>query len=117
LRFCPQSKSDLHVKTWRASELARRPAEYAHPPSKTLRRAILHYEVESHEVAKKLGQVEECPVYRRDPPASDSLDILLVTQFKSQADLDPNELRQQAFMKKWGAEGNKTMTQTAQHDY
>jgi hypothetical protein len=82
---------------------------YAHPPPKTLRRAILHYGaarfarslvqpkceglkktwVESHEVAKKLGQVEECAVYRRVLAASDSFDILLV----------------------------KTMSHTAQHDY
>ncbi len=43
--------------------------------------------VESHEVAKKLGQVEECPVHRGE-----------------------------AFIKKWGAEDDKTMTRTAQHD-
>jgi hypothetical protein len=73
--------------------------------------------VESNEVARKLGQIEEYHIYRSDLPESGSFNILLVIKFKNNESLAPNKARYDAFMKEWGAERNKKMTDTAQHDY
>ena len=73
--------------------------------------------VESNDVAKKLGQIEEYHMYRSDLPESGSFNLLLVVKFKNTEALAPNKARYEAFMKEWGAERNKKTTQTAQHDY
>jgi hypothetical protein len=73
--------------------------------------------VESNEVARKLGQIEEYHIYRSDLPESGSFNMLLVIKFKNNESLAPNKARYEAFMKEWGAERNKKMTDTAQHDY
>jgi hypothetical protein len=73
--------------------------------------------VESNEVAKKLGQIEEYHIYRSDLPESGSFNMMLVIKFKNNEALAPNKARYEAFMKEWGAERNKKMTDTAQHDY
>jgi hypothetical protein len=73
--------------------------------------------VESNEVAKKLGQIEEYHIYRSDLAESGNFNILLVIKFKNNEALAPNKARYEAFMKEWGAERNKKSTETAQHDY
>ena len=73
--------------------------------------------VDSNEVAKKLGQLEEYHIYRSDLPESGSFNMLLVVKFKNNDSLGPNKARYQAFMKEWGEERNKKTTATAQHDY
>ncbi|MDP8984229.1 MAG: hypothetical protein M3N97_04175 [Pseudomonadota bacterium] len=73
--------------------------------------------VESSEVAKKLGQLEEYHIYRSDLPESGSFNMMLVVKFKNNEALAPNKARYQAFMKEWGEERNKKTTATAQHDY
>jgi hypothetical protein len=73
--------------------------------------------VDSSEVAKKLGQLEEYHIYRSDLPESGSFNMILVVKFKNNDQLGPNKARYQAFMKEWGEERNKKTTATAQHDY
>ncbi len=73
--------------------------------------------VESNEVAKKLGQLEEYHIYRSDLPESGSFNLLLVIKFKNNEALAPNKARYEAFMKEWGAERNKKTIDTEQHDY
>ncbi len=73
--------------------------------------------VESSELAKKLGQIEEYHIYRSDLPDSGNFNLLLVVKFKNNEALAPNKARYEAFMKEWGAERNKKTTETAQHDY
>ncbi len=73
--------------------------------------------VESSEVAKKLGQIDEYHIYRSDLPESGSFNMMLVVKFKNNEALGPNKARYQAFMKEWGEERNKKTTATAQHDY
>ena len=46
-----------------------------------------------------------------------SWNMLLIIKFKNNEALAPNKARYEAFMKEWGAERNKKMTDTAQHDY
>ena len=73
--------------------------------------------VESNEVAKKLGQLEEYHIYQSDMQEAGAFNLLLVIKFKNNEQLAPNKARYEAFMKEWGAERNKKMTDTAQHDY
>lgn len=60
--------------------------------------------VSSQMVAKKLGHIEDYFVYTSDLPNSGSFNVLLVTRYKSGADLVPSKARYEAFMKEWGAE-------------
>jgi hypothetical protein len=73
--------------------------------------------VESNELARKLGQIEEYHIYRSDLPDSGTFNLLLVVKFKNNEALAPNKARYEAFMKEWGAERNKKTTETAQKDY
>ncbi len=73
--------------------------------------------VDSSEIAKKLGQIEEYHIYRSDLPESGSFNLLLVVKYKNSEAMAPNKARYDAFMKQWGAERDKKTTQTAQHDY
>lgn len=58
--------------------------------------------VASQEVAKKLEHIEDYFVYVSELPLSGDFNVLLVTRFKSGADLGPSKARYEAFMKEWG---------------
>ena len=73
--------------------------------------------VESSEVAKKLGQIEEYHIYRSDLSESGSFNLMLVVKFKNNEQLAPSKARYEAFMKEWGSERQKSTTDTAQHAY
>src|SRR5579864_8199371 len=73
--------------------------------------------VESSEIAKKLGQIEEYHIYRSELAESGHFNMLLVVKFKNNEMLGPNKARYEAFMKEWGAERRKKSTDTAQHEY
>jgi hypothetical protein len=60
--------------------------------------------VASQKVAKDLKHIEDYYVYTSDLPNSGSFNVLLVTRYKSGADLIPSKARYEAFMKEWGAE-------------
>jgi len=60
--------------------------------------------VASQKVAKDLKHIEDYYVYTSDLPNSGSFNVLLVTRYKSGADLVPSKARYEAFMKEWGAE-------------
>lgn len=66
--------------------------------------------VASSEAAKKLGHIEDYAVYVSDLPLSGDFNVVLVTNFKSGADLEPSKERYDAFMKAWG-EANEKMTE------
>jgi hypothetical protein len=73
--------------------------------------------VDSSEVAKKLGQIEEYHIFRSDLGESGNFNLMLVVKFKNTDALAPNKARYEAFMKEWGEERNKKTTDTAQHAY
>jgi hypothetical protein len=66
--------------------------------------------VASSEAAKKLGHIEDYAVYVSELPLSGDFNVVLVTNFKSGADLEPSKERYDAFMKEWGA-ANEKMTE------
>ncbi|MBS0611902.1 MAG: hypothetical protein JSS24_01860 [Proteobacteria bacterium] len=73
--------------------------------------------VESMEVQKKLGYIEEYHMYVSDLPSSGNFNLVLVIKLKNDSMLAPNKARYDAFMKEWGVERNKKTTEIAQHDY
>jgi hypothetical protein len=73
--------------------------------------------VDSSEIGKKLGQIEDYHIYRSDLPDSGSFNLMLVVKFKNTEALAPSQARYDAFMKEFGAERNKKTTETAQTVY
>jgi len=73
--------------------------------------------VASNKVAKELGQLEDYWIYRSDLPQSGDFNLLLVVKFANSSDLAPNKKRYEEFMKKWGEERNKKVTDYAQKNY
>ncbi|MGI9325053.1 MAG: hypothetical protein ACR2PZ_07530 [Pseudomonadales bacterium] len=58
--------------------------------------------VESNNIAKDLGHIEDFHIYASDLPQSGEFNLVLTIEYKSGADLEPSKKRYQAFMKKWG---------------
>jgi hypothetical protein len=73
--------------------------------------------VASNEVAKELGQIEDYHIYRSELPGSGAFNLLLVVKFKNNELVGPNKARYEAFMKKWGAERQKSSREISQKDY
>lgn len=63
--------------------------------------------VEASEAAKKLGHIEDYAIYGSAFPASGDFNMVLLTSFKSMADLGPSKEKYDAFMKEWGAQNQK----------
>ncbi|HUY83074.1 MAG TPA: hypothetical protein VMU86_00750 [Steroidobacteraceae bacterium] len=73
--------------------------------------------VASMKVAKRLGQVEGYHIYVSDLPESGHFNMVLVVDYKNDAQLAPNKARYEAFMKAWGAKRNAETNAIAQKDY
>jgi hypothetical protein len=73
--------------------------------------------VDSSQIAKDLGQLEDYHIYVSDLPESGDFNLLLVVKFKNDDALAPNKARYDAFMAKWGAARNKETNEMAQSDY
>ncbi len=71
----------------------------------------------SNDVAKELGQIEDWKIMRSDLPLSGQFNLLLMVKFKDSDALAPNKERYEAFMRKWGEERNKKVTEFAQKNY
>lgn len=67
--------------------------------------------VQSNEVAKRLGQMQDYKVYVSDLANSGDFNVILVTTFANTSDLAPNRARYDAFMKAWGT-ANEASTRT-----
>jgi len=63
--------------------------------------------VESNELAKKLGHIEDYAIYGSAFPNSGEFNMILVVSFKSTADVGPSKAKYDAFMKEWGSEREK----------
>ena len=72
--------------------------------------------VESNNVAKELGQIEDFHIYRSQLPQSGDVNLFLVTKFANSAQLEPNKAEYDKFMKAWGA-ANEDRTREIVKDY
>ena len=71
--------------------------------------------VESNNVAKELGQIEDFHIYRSQLPQSGHVNLFLVTKFANSAQLEPNKEEYAKFMKAWG-EANEERTREITKD-
>ncbi|HSM30036.1 MAG TPA: hypothetical protein VK854_04995 [Woeseiaceae bacterium] len=63
--------------------------------------------VPANEVAKELGQIEDYGIYVSQLPNGGDFNVILVVEFESAADLQPDKAQYEAFMKAWGEENQK----------
>jgi len=71
----------------------------------------------SNDVAVELGQIESYSIFVSELPNSGKFNVVLVTNFKSAADLQPAKEKYDAFMKKWGKENEKKSNEIAAKTY
>ncbi|PHS75371.1 MAG: hypothetical protein COB56_08050 [Robiginitomaculum sp.] len=67
----------------------------------------------SNDLAIGLGQMEGYSIFVSALPNSGAFNVVLVTNFKSTADLAPSKARNDAFMEKWGKEQQKLSRKTS----
>jgi len=63
--------------------------------------------VPANEVAKELGQIEDYGIYVSQLPNGGDFNVILVVEFESAADMQPDKAQYEAFMKAWGEENQK----------
>ncbi len=65
--------------------------------------------VKANNIAKDLGQLKDFHIYMSELPQSGDFNLVLVVNFNSGADLEPDKAKYKAFMKKWSdAQQKKT---------
>ncbi|GLP95487.1 hypothetical protein [Paraferrimonas sedimenticola] len=67
-------------------------------------------------IQKEMGYIKNYRIFASELPQSGDFNMLLVVYFDSAADLEPNQERYQAFMKKWG-EANQKRSQEISAKY
>jgi hypothetical protein len=72
--------------------------------------------VASNKVAKELGQIEDFHIYRSQLENSGDVNLFLVTKFANSAQLEPNKVEYDKYMKAWG-EANRDRTREITKDY
>jgi hypothetical protein len=73
--------------------------------------------VQTNEVAKKLGQIEDYEIYRSGLPQAGEFNLLLVVKFKDTSELGPNKAKYDAFMKELGKPKSDELDAFAQKNY
>jgi hypothetical protein len=74
--------------------------------------------VQTSEISKKLGQIEDYEVYRSSMPQSGDFNLLLIVKFKNTAELAPNKAKYDAFMQKLGGKPKQDeINEVAQKNY
>ncbi len=62
---------------------------------------------EGVKIAKKLGYIEDFKIYASELPESGDFNMILMTVYKSGADLEPSKEKYQKFMNEYGKEREK----------
>ncbi|MCG8443718.1 MAG: hypothetical protein MI723_18095 [Caulobacterales bacterium] len=70
--------------------------------------------VQSNEIAKELGQIQDYAIYASDHSASGDFNLLLAVQFENDEYLTPNKERYEAFMAQWGEQREEETRETAE---
>lgn len=63
--------------------------------------------VKAVKIEKELGHIQDWKIYTSELPQSGEFNLVLMVTFKHSADLEPNQKKYNAFMKKWGEENQK----------
>lgn len=78
---------------------------------------LKHTWVETSEIAKKLGQIEDYRIYRSDLPMSGGFNLMLFVKFKDTNALAPNRKNYEDFIKAVGKANVDETTEYAQKNY
>ena len=73
--------------------------------------------VSSNEIAKKLGHIVDYAIYRSTLPESGDFNLMLVIEYASAADLEPDKEKYNAFIEAWGKENADAVTDYSQTNY
>ena len=73
--------------------------------------------VSSNEIAKKLGHIVGYSIYRSTLPESGDFNLMLVIEYASAADLEPDKEKYNAFIEAWGKENAEAVTDYSQKNY
>ncbi len=63
--------------------------------------------VPGNEVAMELGQIKDYGIYVSELPNGGEFNVVLVVQYASSADMQPDKAEYEAFMKAWGKENQE----------
>ena len=69
------------------------------------------------EIAKKLGHIVGYSIYRSTLPESGDFNLMLVIEYASAADLEPDKEKYNAFIEAWGKENADAVTDYSQKNY
>ncbi|MFQ3236729.1 MAG: hypothetical protein ACI9C4_002302 [Paraglaciecola sp.] len=58
-------------------------------------------------IQKDLGYIKDWKIYGSELPQSGQFNMVLMVFFNNSSDLEPNQIKYEAFMKKWGEENQK----------
>ena len=73
--------------------------------------------VSSNEIAKKLGHIVDYAIYRSTLPESGDFNLMLVIEYASAADLEPDKEKYNAFIEAWGNETADEVNDYSQTNY
>ena len=73
--------------------------------------------VSSNEIAKKLDHIVDYAIYRSTLPESGDFNLMLVIEYASVADLEPDKEKYNAFIEAWGKENADAVTDYSQENY
>ena len=73
--------------------------------------------VSSNEIAKKLGHIVDYAIYRSTLPESGDFNLMLVIEYASAADLEPDKEKYNAFIEAWGKETADEVNDYSQTNY
>jgi hypothetical protein len=63
--------------------------------------------VKAVNIQKELGYIKDWKIYASELPVSGDFNLVLVITFENSADLEPNQKKYAAFMKKWSEKDQK----------
>ena len=63
--------------------------------------------VPANEVAMELGQIKDYGIYVSELPNGGDFNVVLIVQYASSADMQPDKAEYEAFMKAWGKENQE----------
>ena len=73
--------------------------------------------VSSNEIAKKLGHIVDYAIYRSTLPESGDFNLMLVIEYATAADLEPDKEKYNAFIEAWGKETADEVNDYSQTNY
>jgi len=69
--------------------------------------------IKAVKIQKELGHIKDWAIWASELPQSGDFNLVLTVTFTSSQDLEPNKVKYDKFMKKWGKENQKISQETS----